>query len=258
MPNKLLNAITVKDISQDAAEMHIHGTIIDDSYNSWFWSDDDKAGYVLPTDVKKQLKALNGKDLTVYINSDGGQVNAGIAIANMLARHTGNTTAVIDGWAASIASVIFMACDRRKMPSNTWLMIHKPALQIAGNANDLRHAVSFLDTIQEGIEQTYQERAKRATSAEDIHAMVEAETWLTAEEAAEKFEIEIIDAQMEAAACAGSISDAFRKVPKDLLRSPIFQPGNKKRPTNAPTASNTPSDLARKKAFILKSLAESK
>lgn len=242
---KLLHAITVRDISQAEAEIYIHGVIIDDRNNWCFW-DEDKSGYVLPIDVRKQLANLKGKDLTIYINSDGGQVSAGIAIANMIARHDGHTTAVIDGWAASIASVIFMAADTRKMPKNTWLMIHKPMLKITGNADDLQRGVSFLDTIQEGIEGTYLDRAKEGITPEKIHDMVNAETWMTAEEAANVFDIELIDEQMTAAACAGTISDKFKHVPRNLLNSPIFRG---KEPSTK--------DTAKQRAFILGALADS-
>lgn len=248
MKRKLLNAITVQDVSQSEAEIYIHGNILDDSYDRYFWSDDEKSGYVLPIDVRKQLENVKSKDLTIYINSDGGLVSAGIAIANMISRHEGHTTAIIDGWAASIASVIFMAADTRKMPSNTWLMIHKPMIQMAGNADDLRRGVSFLDTIQAGIEDTYMGRAKKGVTTEQVHDMVNAETWMTAEEAAEIFDIEVIDEQMEAAACAGMISNAFKHVPENLLNSPIFK---KEKPPQ------TPKNMAKQRAFILKALANS-
>lgn len=249
MKRKLLNAITIQDINQSEAEIYIHGNIIDDSYDKYFWSDDEKSGYVLPIDVRKQLENVKDKDLTIYINSDGGMVSAGIAIANMISRHKGHTTAIIDGWAASIASVIFMAADTRKMPGNTWLMIHKPMIQMTGNADDLQRGVSFLDTIQAGIEETYMSRAKEGVTPEQVHDMVNAETWMTAQEAAEIFDIEVTEEQMEAAACAGAISNVFKHVPENLLNSPIFRKEGAPQPQK---------DTAKQRAFILKALADSK
>ena len=91
-------------------------------------------------------------------------------------------------------------------------------------------------------------RAKEGVTTEQVHDMVNAETWMTAEEAAEIFDIEVIDEQMEAAACAGMISNTFKHVPENLLNSPIF----KKK------AVLPPKDTAKQRAFILKALADSK
>jgi ATP-dependent protease ClpP protease subunit len=246
---ELLHAIKIRNETESSADIYIHGLILDDRYNGGFWEEEDKAGYVLPIDVRNNLQQLQGKDLTIYINSDGGYVSSGIAIANMIARHDGHTTAVIDGWAASIASVIFMACDTLKMPENTWLMIHKPSADINGNADDLAKGISVLDTMQKGIEATYATKTKEGVTEETIHEMVNAETWMTAKEAAEIFNIEVIGAQMEAAACAGTISNHFLKVPKGLLESPIFI---------KPQKDINKTNKEKQKAFILRALANSR
>lgn len=205
---KDLSFFQVKNVSANSADLYIYGDIIDDTWADWVGS-----GYVLPMQIKQQLDELDGKDLTVYINSDGGLVSAGLAIANMLARRNGNTTGVIDGWAASIASIIFMSCDTKQMRDNTFMMIHRPACGVYGNADDLQKGIDVLNVIQQGLMATYMNCVKDGITEEQIQADMNAETWYTAADAAEKFNIEIIPAAAEAVAFAGSNYSGFAKIP---------------------------------------------
>ena len=175
--------------SADKAEIYISGDIIDDDEGT-IGRDGD--AYQWPSDIKKQLDDVKGKDLTVYINSSGGSVPAGVAIANMIKRHDGHTTAVVDGWCCSIATQIFFAADDRQIPKNAYLMIHKPATGIVGNADDLEKAITFLNTIQEGMETVYNDAANDDVTPETIHDMVNNETWLTGRRR-RKRKIEILD-----------------------------------------------------------------
>lgn len=211
-----LRCLSVRNETDTSAELYIHGDIIDDAYKTWLSDYDGETypGYVLPTDVKERLASLAGKDLTVYVNSDGGSVPAGIAIANMLARHDGHTVGIVDGWAASIASVILLSCDEVHMPANTFLMIHKPAAYVEGNAADMRKMAELLDTVQEGIEKTYQAKALETTTPEAIRAAVDAETWYTAEEAAAMFDIAVDAAAAALTACSTGLT--FDKMPQPV------------------------------------------
>ena len=194
--------LKIRNKTDKTAEIYISGSIVDDDVGGCFeaW-DDPGTGYEWPKEIREQLDALKGKDLTIYINSDGGVVNAGVAIANMVARHDGHTVAIVDGWCCSIATQIFFAADERKMPSNAYLMIHKPAVATYGNSDDLLEVASILDTIQEGLETTYRKAARGGVTAEQIHDMTNAETWLTGAEAAEIFDIELMES-LQAVACA--------------------------------------------------------
>ena len=178
----------------ERAELYITGAIVDDTDGAalaaWELSD----GYEWPADIKAQLDAMRGKPLTVYINSDGGSVPAGVAIANMIARHDAPTKAVVDGWCCSIATQIFFAANEREMPENAYLMIHKPWTAVRGDADELLKAAEFLDTLQRGIETTYNKAAREGVTAEQIHEMVEAETWLTGKDAANMFNISLTQA----------------------------------------------------------------
>lgn len=214
MGENRLRCLMVRNKTETSAELYIHGDIVDDAYKMWLSDYDNNTypGYVLPVDVREELESLKGKDLTVYINSDGGSVPAGMTIANILKRHDGRTVGIVDGWAASIASVIFMACDERHMPSNTFLMIHKPSAVAIGSATDMRRVADSLDTVQQGIEQVYRERAVDGVTEEAIHAAVEAETWYTAAEAAEMFDLVVDDATVEMVAYSKSVD--FKSLPE--------------------------------------------
>ena len=169
---------------------------------------------MLPVDVRDSLEALKGKDLTIYVNSDGGSVPAGMAIANMIRRHDGHTVGVVDGWAASIASVILFACDEIRMPNNTFLMIHKPSAACCGDADDMLRVATMLDTVQDGIEQVYRNKAKAGTTDEMIHDAVEVETWYTAAEAAEMFDITVEDTAVQLVACSKGLG--FKAMPESV------------------------------------------
>lgn len=211
---KRLSCFNIRNETEQSADVYIHGDVIDDEWKAWMSDYDGEtfAGYVLPVDVREKLESLQGKDLTIYINSDGGSVPAGITIANMIRRHDGHTVGVVDGWAASIASVILFACDEIRMPNNTFLMIHKPSATCCGDADDMLRVATMLDTVQDGIEQVYRNKAKDGTTDEMIHDAVEAETWYTAAEAAEMFDIAVEDTAVQLVACSKGLG--FKAMPE--------------------------------------------
>jgi len=154
-------------------ELLLYGDI---SSSTWYGDE------ITPSDFAQDLKGLGDISvLNIYINSGGGDVFAGQAIYSMLKRHTAQKNVYIDGLAASIASVIAMAGDTIYMPKNAMLMIHKAWTMAIGNAHDLRKLADDMDKIDESILSTYQ--AKTGLEAEQIMEMVNAETWMTAEEA---------------------------------------------------------------------------
>ena len=207
--------IEIRNETDRSAELYLSGSIIDDDTGGLieeFY--ENSTGYQWPDKIRQQLDALRGKDLTIYINSDGGSVPAGVAMANMIARHDGRTTAIVDGWCCSIATQIFFSADVRKIPANAYLMIHKPSVYIGGNADDLRRGADVLDTIQKGLEATYRRAAHEDVTDEDIHQMVNEETWLTGEQAAAFFHVEVLESE-RMAACVGS-TKLMREVPANL------------------------------------------
>lgn len=189
--------LRIKNNTTERADLFIYGDIVDDGWK-WFESD------VTPDDVLRELELLRGKTLHVYINSNGGDVFAGTAIHNMLRRHDGHVVGHVDGVAASIASVILMACDEIVVPSNAYVMIHQPSVGVRGTANDLLKMAEVLETIECGIVETY----KLHSDLEDgvLREKMAAETWLRGEDLAGVFNVGVkVVAPLQAVACATAL-----------------------------------------------------
>lgn len=205
--------IKIKNLTTKG-EIYLYGIIVDDSDAQWLRdADGNLLGYQFPADVKAQLDALKGLPIDVHISSDGGSCSAGIAIANMLSAHDAPTTAYIDSWAASIASVIAFNCNKVIMPENTFLMIHNPAGGGMGEASFLRSIADWLDKIRDTIAETY---AKHCNGdIERIKADMDKETWYTAKEASELFDnVELVEANDIKAVAQAMQSDGIDAVSK--------------------------------------------
>jgi len=129
-------------------------------------------------DMPKSVQRIN-----VHINSYGGEVAEGLAIYNALKSHPARVTTFCEGFACSIASVVFMAGDERIMRDSSMLMIHNPSNYAAGTAEDLRKAADDLDAIRETSIAAYMSHA--TCSREELIALMDAETWLTPERSVE-------------------------------------------------------------------------
>lgn len=175
MPSKFWQ---VKNEVNGNSEILLYGPIAGES--SW-WGDE-----VTPRSFAEDLESLGGKDVTVRINSGGGDVFAAHAIHNQLVAYKGRVTVVIDGLAASAATIIAVAGDRIIMPSNALFMIHNPAIGLSDyyGADELLKAAEALNTIKGSIVAAYRKRCK--ASAEELAAMMDAETWMGAAECMEK------------------------------------------------------------------------
>lgn len=160
-------------------ELLLYGPIGSDGGLGWLFDE------VTPKQFKDDLDALGDiGTLNVYINSDGGDVFAGQAIHSMLRRHPANVIVTVDGLAASIASVIAMAGDVVRMPRNAMMMIHNPLTLTVGDANEHRKMADTLDQVRESIVAAYQD--KTDMDHDELIALLDAETWMTAEEAIER------------------------------------------------------------------------
>ncbi len=170
---------------------------------------------------KNELDELGDVEtINLYVNSPGGSVFEGITIHNMLKRHNARVIATVDALAASIASVIIMAADEVRMPSNTMLMIHNPWTFAIGNAAELRKQADDLDRIGESAIQTYLDKSGDKLDESNLKEMLDAETWLSADEA---FEYGLCDVVEESNDVAASISDdlfsKYKNVPKELVQN---------------------------------------
>ncbi|WP_051854083.1 MULTISPECIES: head maturation protease, ClpP-related [unclassified Streptomyces] len=127
------------------------------------------------------LRGITAPNLRVRVNSPGGSVFEGIAIANALRSHPAQVTVQVDGIAASIASVIAMAGDRIEMAPNTMLMIHDASGVCMGNAADMEEMAELLDLISDNIADAYATRA--GGTRDEWRARMKAETWYLPEDA---------------------------------------------------------------------------
>src|SRR5690625_1965122 len=157
----------------ETTEITIYGVIGE----SW-WNDSFSAN-----DIDRALKNAGDNDVIVNINSPGGDAFDGIAIYNRLKRHKGKVTVIVDGWAASAASVIAMAGDEIIMGLGSMMMIHEAWTIVLGSKTELRKEADVLEELENGIINIYQTKAN--ISQEEIREKVDAETWMSAKTAVE-------------------------------------------------------------------------
>lgn len=197
-----INAATRSTDDDDTshAEVLIYSTIGE----SW-WEETVSAKSLVA-----ELAELEVDTIDVRLNSPGGSVFDGNAIYNALRRHSASVTTYVDGCAASIASIIALAGDRVVMAPNAVMMVHNPWLFAMGDSAELRKAADLLDKLRTTLVGTY---ASRTLLPEDqIMQMMDAETWIDAEEAVEwGFAHAITDTAVDAAAVARFDQTAFAK-----------------------------------------------
>ena len=153
--------------------LFLNGTIAEES-----WFDDD----VTPQLFKDELNAGSG-DITVWINSPGGDCVAAAQIYNMLSNYKGKVTVKIDGIAASAASVIAMAGDTVLVSPVSMLMIHNPATIAWGDHAEMQKAMDMLSEVKESIINAYV--LKTGLSRPKLSHLMDAETWMDANKAVE-------------------------------------------------------------------------
>ena len=153
--------------------LFLNGTIAEQS-----WFDDD----VTPQIFKDELMSGSG-DITVWINSPGGDCVAAAQIYNMLMEYPGNVTVKIDGIAASAASVIAMAGTRVCVSPVSMLMIHNPMTFAFGNTAEMQKAIDMLGEVKESIINAYE--IKTGMSRAKLSRLMDAETWMNANKAVE-------------------------------------------------------------------------
>ena len=204
----LSKVLKIKNINEKKAELYFHGLIVSDWWGAW----DGTEQY--PQSIKTFLDGVKGKSLDIYINSDGGAVFAGMAIYNMLKRHEGEKTVYIDGIAASVASVIAFAGDKVIMPANTFMMIHRASINVYGNTELLQKYADILGRIDEGIMTVYTDNMKNGVTEEEIRNIMNGETYMTAQETARFFNVQIAPA-LQAVAYAGDFTS--RTMPQGIV-----------------------------------------
>lgn len=176
--------------------------------------------------IIKQVQDLGEiNDLHVRINSGGGYVIEGLAIYNFLNRLSANVVIHVDGIAASMASVLLMAGDERRMPENGMIMIHNPWDISIGDADQLRKDADKLDLMKNSLVSIY--AAKTGLPVSEINAMMDAETWLNAQDAFDKGFIDVITEAVDSENLALVDVKAYTNVPDGFKAAASLKPGVK-------------------------------
>lgn len=193
-----------QDIENKTADIYIYGDI-----TSWPWLESDVSSYTLSKELQELDESI--EHINVYINSYGGEVAEGLAIYNALKRHKAKVTTYADGFACSIASVIFAAGDERVLSNTSLLMIHNAWAWTAGDSNDLKKQAEDLDKITQASINAYMNIVN--IEEDELKQMMDEETWLNGEEALEMgFASQLIYAEEKQAATQGVRNSLMQKV----------------------------------------------
>ncbi len=183
----------------DEATINLYGEVVSSRPVDWWTGEPVPGNFICVDEVLNDIEELQSKaKVTVHINSVGGDMYGGIAIYNRLKGLSGEVITINDGLAASAGSIIFQAGDVRKVNSGSNLMIHGALGFLYGyyQVPDLQAAIKQLEAHNKAGINIYEERTGRAFK--DIKKLVDAETWMTGEEAVtEGFADEVISAEVE-------------------------------------------------------------
>lgn len=162
-------------VRNDSGErtLYLNGVIAEETW----WGDE-----ITPKMFKDDLLSGNG-NITVWINSPGGDVFAAAQIYNMLMDYTGQVTVKIDGLAASAASVVAMAGGEVYMSPVSMIMVHNPSTIAIGDSEEMIRAKALLDEVKESIINAYE--LKSGLSRAKLSHLMDAETWMNAHKAVE-------------------------------------------------------------------------
>lgn len=199
-----------KNVSENEYSLYIYGEIVDEK---WYKSDVDIS------DFQEALSGLPlGAKLNMYVNSVGGSVFATSSMVSLLKRAKASGVkidAYIDGLSASCASWLVMVADEVNIYKNSVMMIHKPTTLSYGNANDLMKDIEVLNKIEDGVMiPIYEAKAKSDMSV--IKELINAETWLTATEIQEHFNVNLIDQTKEVENIKSDLFNTFKNTPKEF------------------------------------------
>ncbi|MCI6843812.1 MAG: Clp protease ClpP [Coriobacteriaceae bacterium] len=210
MPNYSVLQLVTDTVDPTTARMTIFGDIARGGFFELLTGERDPSR-TEALDVVSAIQALpaTARSIEVHINSFGGDVSEGVAIYNALRESGRDVTTVCDGFACSIASVVFMAGSRRVMRPASLLMLHNPLFQrVGGNARQLRKAADDLDVIAELSKTAY--LTGTSIDAETLDAVMDAETWVDPQQAiAWGLATEVEDAADDGAPTQGARQAAY-------------------------------------------------
>ena len=193
------------------AEIYLYGDI-----GGGMWGD----GITSKQFSEEMAKVPATKNISLRINSSGGDVFEGVAIYNQLKRHKATVSVDVDGAALSIASVVAMAASpgELRMADNAFMMIHDPWMWVVGGAEDLRKKANYLDQVRENCLDIYSNRT--GGDRDTIGEQMAAETWFNASEAVAAGFATSVGQTMAVAACKDRSLFQYKNTPADLPVGP--------------------------------------
>ncbi|MDF1495220.1 head maturation protease, ClpP-related [Caproiciproducens sp. CPB-2] len=215
------------ETSGRTADVYIFGDIVDAASTGVDAALGFDFGDVSGLSIVNEIKNLDVDTINVHINSMGGYTNEGIAIFNTLKNSKAKVNTIVDGFACSAASIIFMAGGNRIMNSASILMIHNAWSITEGNAAQMRQQADVLEKISQAAGNAYAEKV--TISREELDTMLDGEnhegTWILPEDALKMgFATEISSATESSAASQSAMRMMFQKFtakPKVATQSPI-------------------------------------
>lgn len=192
-------------------DVDLYGEVVQDTPIDWWTGEPLEGLYISLEGFLKDLEGLKGADtVTFRINSIGGDVSAGLSIYNRIRALGAQTITIVDGLAASAASVIAQAGDVRKVSLGAQTMIHGASTLMVGyyNDQDLKRIEEGLQTVNQSLADLYAERTGKGS--DEILQMMQAETWMTPDEAVENgFADEVIGREIPVVDKVEGMKDAL-------------------------------------------------
>lgn len=214
-----------KNITSLEADLYIYGEIVQEKSVD-FWTGEESQTEVGLMDFKKELEDLgNIQTLNVYINSPGGDVFTASTMISLLERQKAKGTiinAYVDGLSASAASFLMMVADNIYVYKNSIVMIHKPMSFTYGNVNEMKKTIDTLNKIEDSVMiPMYMSKAK--IDEAELRELIDAETWLSASDMDNYFNVNLINEEKLAVACIdNSLLKMYKNVPDFIKNSLDF------------------------------------
>lgn len=201
-------------IPNTSADLYLYGELVTDD-TDWWTGEKDKTLVGLQS-FKEELDNLgNILDLNIYMNTPGGEVFVATTICSMLQRLKDTGTKIhtyVDGLCASAGTFILMMGDDINIYENSVVMIHKPINYCYGNAMDFQKCIDVLETIENStMIPLYMKKSK--VCQDEIKELINAESWLGAEQIDKTFNVNLIKEQKQVAACASKLFMQYKNVP---------------------------------------------
>lgn len=219
-----------KNITSQEADLFIYGEIVEENQTDW-WTGEKSQTAVGLMDFKEQLDSIgNVQKLNIFINSPGGDVFTASTMISMLERLKDKGTEIncyVDGLSASAASFLMMVADTIYLYKNSTVMVHKPMSYAVGNANDMQKTIDALNKIEDSVMMPMY-MAKSKVSEDEIKELIDAESWLSANEMNQFFNVTLLDDEKVAVASIKSnLFKNYKNVP-DFIKNLIKDDKQKK------------------------------